>query len=118
MNPTEKTKASDSRRSYWQAHIEGWKHSGLSQHEYCRQHHLSRSSFGYWRSRLRKREESSPRFHPVVIAGKTPPPVAPPPAEDSGLRVVVNNHRYSIAISSRFCPTTLRAVLGVLEEVQ
>jgi hypothetical protein len=118
MEPTRKPKASDSRRSYWQSHIEGWQHSGLSQHEYCRQHYLSLSSFGYWRSRLKVREQSGPRFHPVVIAGKHPPPVPEPPAEDSGLRVVLPHHHFSIAISSRFCPTTLKAVLGVLEEVQ
>jgi len=53
----------------------------------------------------------------VVIAGKHPPPVPEPPAEDSGLRVVHTHHHFSIAISSRFSPTTLKAVLGLLEEV-
>jgi hypothetical protein len=41
-----------SKRARWQAHVEAWGSSGLSQSAYCRRHGLSLASFGYWRRRL------------------------------------------------------------------
>jgi hypothetical protein len=57
----------DAKRSYWGDHIAGWKQSGLSQQAYCRKHQLSLSSFGYWRSRLKRGGDDQARFHPVVL---------------------------------------------------
>ncbi|MBL0379563.1 MAG: hypothetical protein JKP90_07835 [Desulfofustis sp. PB-SRB1] len=54
----------DAKRSYWGDHIAGWKQSGLSQQAYCRKHQLSLSSFGYWRSRLKRGGDDQARFSP------------------------------------------------------
>lgn len=39
-------------RAYWQAHINTWKGSGLSQTAYCAAHGLSRSVFSSWLKKL------------------------------------------------------------------
>lgn len=44
----------DQKRIFWQHHIERWQQGDLSQKEYCKQHELTFSSFGYWRTRLNK----------------------------------------------------------------
>ena len=36
---------------FWQAHIDSWQKSGLSQTEYTRQHKLSVKSFAYYKTR-------------------------------------------------------------------
>jgi hypothetical protein len=37
-----------SKQEQWQAHLDAWRASGLSQSMYCKKHGLSLSSFGYW----------------------------------------------------------------------
>lgn len=49
---TYKSLSTDEKRKFWQKHIEGWKASGQSQAEYCREQQLKKSSLGYWRTRL------------------------------------------------------------------
>lgn len=44
----------EQKRTYWQSHFDGWRQSGLSQPEYCKQHDLKFATFGYWRTRLSK----------------------------------------------------------------
>lgn len=39
------------KQQYWQAHINAWQDSGLSQAAYCQDQQLSLASFGYWRKR-------------------------------------------------------------------
>ena len=34
----------EQKREHWQHHIEAWKHSQLTQPEYCKQHNLSLAS--------------------------------------------------------------------------
>ena len=43
-----------SKEAFWQNHFQVWEESGLSISEYCELEGLSRSSFGYWRHKLRK----------------------------------------------------------------
>lgn len=59
--------APDEKKLFWQQHIEGWQQSALSQKAYCRQHKLSFSSFGYWRTRL---NETTPgkKLIPVTLS--------------------------------------------------
>ena len=64
MNIEEKT-------AYWQRHFKDWKQSGLSQRDYCKQHELTFSSFGYWRNRLRTNKAAAGKLIPVSVA----PPV-------------------------------------------
>jgi len=58
---------SDSKRDFWQRHIEGWRQSKLSQKAYCTQQDLSFASFGYWRTRLNHKTETRSKFIPVTL---------------------------------------------------
>lgn len=39
-------------QAFWQQHSLAWERSNISQREYCRQHKLRLSTFGYWRRKL------------------------------------------------------------------
>ncbi len=39
---------------YWQAQVEGWRASGLSQITYCEHHGLNIKSFRRWRTKLQR----------------------------------------------------------------
>jgi hypothetical protein len=41
-------------RKFWVRHVEGWRSSGLSQRSYCRRHHLTKGTLGYWSSKLKR----------------------------------------------------------------
>jgi len=45
--------------SFWRSHLEGWRHSGLNQREYCEAHGLPLKRFGNWRAKLRYEEPAS-----------------------------------------------------------
>ena len=46
--------------SFWRAHLEGWRRSGLNQREYCELHGLPLKRFGNWRAKF-KHEDDVPR---------------------------------------------------------
>lgn len=46
--PAANPSARRSSASRWQAHINNWKNSGLTQSAYCKQHKLKPSTFSYW----------------------------------------------------------------------
>jgi len=54
--------------TYWQNHIKAWEAGKSSQREYCRQHNLTFSSFGYWRQRLKKVPSKAPKLIPVSVS--------------------------------------------------
>lgn len=54
-------------RSFWEHHIEQWRHSGLSQLAYCRKHHLKPHRFYYWRRRI-LRPQTDVSFLPVTLS--------------------------------------------------
>lgn len=62
--------AAEHKKTFWQSHIAGWQHSGMSQAAYCRQHDLKLTSFGYWRTRLNRPKHIS-KLIPVDIASTT-----------------------------------------------
>ena len=49
--------------THWQAHLQAWKESGLSQAGYCKKHNLIYSKFGYWQRKLGSHRAG---FTPVV----------------------------------------------------
>jgi transposase len=53
------------KQQYWQAHINAWQRSGLSQAAYCQAKQLSLASFGYWRKRCS--DSSASASLPAVI---------------------------------------------------
>jgi hypothetical protein len=54
------------KQTHWQAHLDAWRASGLSQSMYCKKHGLSLSSFGYWLHR-RTVSQSSTTAVPIVV---------------------------------------------------
>lgn len=54
------------KQTYWQAHLDAWRQSGLSQVSYCKQHGLSLSSFGYWLHRRGGSVESAAAV-PIMV---------------------------------------------------
>jgi len=40
------------RRDFWQAQIDAWRESGMTQRVYCRRHELPETQFSHWKHRL------------------------------------------------------------------
>ena len=59
---------SSDKSAYWQQHFTDWRQSGLSQRDYCKQHELTFSSFGYWRKLLKTNESASGKLIPVSVS--------------------------------------------------
>ena len=56
----------EERRTYWLAHIDAQKASGLTQAAYCAQHQLKKGTFGYWKTQFAPKASPS-RLLPVTI---------------------------------------------------
>ena len=50
------------KRAYYEEHIEGWRHSGLSRIEYCKQANISYGAFKYWLSKLNSSDDVKTQF--------------------------------------------------------
>lgn len=59
---------SSEKATYWQQHFKNWQQSGLSQRDYCKQHKLTFSNFGYWRKRLKTGESTTAKLIPVSVS--------------------------------------------------
>lgn len=59
---------SEQKQAFWQSHLEGWRQSRLSQRDYCQQHGLAYTSFGYWRGRINRRLPPDNKLIPVKLA--------------------------------------------------
>ncbi len=88
------------KRKIWERHLRDWGRSGLPQDEYCAKHGLTVSSFGYWRTKLR-REARGGEF--VEVGGA---------ATAKELLLEVNGMRLSIPAG--FDAASLKRVLEVL----
>lgn len=64
---TESHAPSESKKEFWQDHIQQWKKSGLSQQAYCAQQGIRYTTFGYWRKRLESGEAKHKQFAPVEV---------------------------------------------------
>lgn len=104
-----KSRIRQNRAARWLAHVEQWRHSGMSKAAYCTAHGLNFSSFRYW---LRKSRSAS------VDVPALPPAIVPLPftlalkAPSIGLLV---DNRYALDIPAGFDETTLAKLLTVLE---
>lgn len=97
-----------SENNSWEGHVREWKLSGLSQAEYCREHHISIKSFGYWKRKLTKSEPGTSLvevkgFHASRIFSCTRP------------LFLTLGGRYRIEVERGFDPETLGRLLEVLE---
>lgn len=45
---------SNEKQNLWSEHIQRWQDSGLTQQDYCREHHLVPHQFTYWKHKLLK----------------------------------------------------------------
>ena len=60
----------EQKRQHWQAHINRWQNTELTQNAYCLEHNLAKSSFSYWRKRLSDAatDQPSSKFIPLKMA--------------------------------------------------
>jgi hypothetical protein len=105
-------------RHQWQALVEGWAESGLTQKAYCTQQGISVTSFHRWREQLDQEaavgDQALPEAAPIrllpVQRHEAPTPLRSGPALTlvlaTGLRVEVESH---------FEAETLRRLLGVVQ---
>ena len=101
----------EEKRFYWQGHLDSWRHSKLSQAEYCRRKSLSIKNFGYWKRKQSKSEPKSVTFFPLVL--QTPKQ----PLESPCLQLTLQKKRFSIEIREDFSPALLKRVILSLEEL-
>ncbi|MEE8057881.1 MAG: hypothetical protein V3T17_08605 [Pseudomonadales bacterium] len=59
---------SEQKRTYWQQHFADWKNSKSSQKDYCQQHKLNFSTFGYWRKQLSQPKKPKSKFIQATIS--------------------------------------------------
>ncbi len=101
------------RRQYWEAQVQRWRASGLTQREFCKKEDLSIERFGAWKRRL-DRENQGESEGLVAV---------PPKIVSSALFTVrpalglVVDERYRVEIPDAFSPSTLAAVLQVLSRL-
>ena len=95
------------KNKFWQAHIETWKQSGISQSAYCRGKGLSLRSFGYWKKKFFRKLPVT--FVPVAV--KTFP--FPIGLSGPSLKLLTRTG-FGIEIGDGFKPETLRKLLDTL----
>jgi len=90
----------------WRKHLAAWKNSGLSQVQYCQEHHLKKNTFLYWRKKLGKGNETF-SLVPVTV-DEEPRPVL------SGLTLCYSD-RFCVELSVDFDAPSLKRLVEVLE---
>ena len=108
MEATNQSKQS-TRHKNWQCHISAWESSGISQREYCRQHSLALSTFGYWKRKLRLSNDGQPRFYPLAIPIE---PIVEVEQSDPGLHLFVNGDRFRIKLNNHLLNNHLLKEVG------
>jgi len=101
------------KRAHWKQHIESWQASGLTQREFCRQHHFSYYQFGYWKKRL-VQAETGTKFVTMDLG-----PSTGKGSSQTGcpLRLVLAD-KFTIEIDPGFDPHLLRQLIIALRGLQ
>ncbi len=97
------------RAARWLAHVEQWRHSGISKAAYCTAHGLNFSSFRYWLRKSRSASVDAPALPPAIVPLPFTLALKPPTI---GLLV---GDRYALDIPADFDEATLTRLLSVLE---
>ena len=97
------------KRKFWQAHVEAWKDSNLSQAEYCRKQGLKIHQLCYWVNK-----KSVKPNHPLALIEIPIPKM--PVCNEAALKLTINNH-YQLEIADHFSPETLEQILQTLRRV-
>lgn len=101
------------KRKFWQIHIRACEDSGLSQREYCRQHSLALSTFGYWRRKIKRSITDQPRFYPLTI----PTLASSATDKDTGIAFYLKEKRFRIEVDVNFSPALLKKLVTTLEQM-
>jgi hypothetical protein len=104
-----KSRIRQDRAARWLAHVEQWRHSGMSKAAYCKAHGLNFSSFRYWLRKSRSASVDIPVPPPVIV----PLPFTLAPKSPS-IGLLVGN-RYALDIPADFDEAMLTRLLAVLE---
>ncbi|BCL61595.1 hypothetical protein DGMP_22880 [Desulfomarina profundi] len=102
------------KKTYWRAHIGGWRKSGLSQKKYCQRRNIALATFCYWKRKLETQTQDV-RFHPLTV----PAPSAAPPTESRATgNLILEYNDFRLEICPGFSPSDLKAVICVLEQTR
>jgi hypothetical protein len=109
MAAAQRQKVVMARRRFWARHLQGWKRSGLSQAEYCRQHQLSATTFAWWKTRGTPLGEDG-SFVDLAVAGRDV-------GETTAAVVyeIVLPQRRCLRLGSQFDRERVRQLLDLLE---
>ena len=100
------------KQKLWQAHVQAWKESGLSQNEYCRRSELSSSQFSYWKKKHRQQQANKAvSFVPVPAHVPELTPILT--SDDSGVTIFLGSD-IRIGLSNNFSSATLSKVVTEL----
>lgn len=107
MEHLSRVEKKDRKRHCWKKRIEHWRQSGLSQAEYCRQHHLKDHQLTYWKRRFEK-TETAVSFVSLPV-GTSALAVNHPP-----LVLSIDNH-FKVEIRPGFDGHLLRQLIATLQ---
>ncbi len=110
QNDTQVEHAPAKKHRFWKAHIERWRHSGLSQLAYCRDNGLKPHQLTYWKKRF-SQPDAGISFVPLQLTGNLPVPV-----KKSSLNLFTPNG-YRIEVGDGFDPTALKQLIGVVKTI-
>ena len=104
------------RARYWADQLAGWKRSGLSQAEFCRQRGLSGGTFAWWKRQLQKAAGKLPnrRGRPAKASGRFVEVRLAGVSSASAYEVVLARGR-SIRVPSEFDPQILSRLIVAVE---
>jgi len=99
----------EGKADFWQGHIEAWMKTSLSQADYCRQEHISKSRFNYWKRKL------YPSYSPLDSHDIIQLPITLKNGSTSPSPLKVELGRYQVQVNADFCPQVLKKLIQTLE---
>ena len=97
-----------SKQDFWEQQVKGWRNSGLTQDQYCREHGLKKTTFFYWRRKL----DQTPRKNSLVPVSITSQEVLPANPVPSGVSLKLRG--CLIQVDKGFDQKTLLELVQVL----
>ena len=97
------------KQTLWSDRIAAWKASGLNQADFCQQNSITRSAFGYWRTRLNKLNQINKPSDEVCFL-----PVNIKPNTCSSLTLNIH-HQHSIEVSHGFDADLLSQIIQAVQ---
>lgn len=104
----------ESKVDFWQNHIVNCHASRQSQRQYCLEHSLALSTFGYWKRRLKKTRSGKTRFYPLTVQPVQQATAGP---SSSGLSFRFGNDKFRLDISEDFSVPTLKKLITIFDQL-